>query len=250
MFRASPWISYEPSLDSRYPNSSDPIAPDFDDMDEDVDMDAPQISTLREEETPPPQPSHARTHKFRVKLLVNENKGSGSPSSSAARKAVAGQTEDEDGEDEDEEDEEDQLIDDDDDMNPTPPAPLPLPRHLDVPQKRRPSHKRKPKKTEKQIAEDERKAREKIHIPAGAQSPAPAITWFEVAPPESELNQGIAEGSSLDVGRSVNTIVAPQPLPPKISLKKKVAPRKAPAAPRSKAKACAKSALIASSIIV
>jgi hypothetical protein len=64
-------------------------------------MDAPQISTLREEETPPPQ-QPARTSKFRVKLLVNENTGG------AGKKDVL---EEEDGEDE-LEDEEDQLIDD------------------------------------------------------------------------------------------------------------------------------------------
>ncbi|CCM03664.1 uncharacterized protein FIBRA_05808 [Fibroporia radiculosa] len=86
-------------------------------MNEDVDMDAPQISTLREEETPEPQP--ARTSKFRVKLLVNEGKRSGS----STRKEVRGRSEDE----EDEEDEEeDQLIDDDDDDDVSQPIPTPV----------------------------------------------------------------------------------------------------------------------------
>ncbi|KAG9313950.1 hypothetical protein JVU11DRAFT_4724 [Chiua virens] len=46
-------------------------------MDDDVDMDAPQISTLREESTPPP----ARGSKLRVKLLVGDKKGTGKSSS-------------------------------------------------------------------------------------------------------------------------------------------------------------------------
>ncbi|KAI6031354.1 hypothetical protein BKA83DRAFT_4199118 [Pisolithus microcarpus] len=84
-------------------------------MDEDVDMDAPQISTLHEENTPPP----TRTSKFRVKLLVGEkkNRGKGSPPcvSAAARKSVqSGPTPIPSDEDIEEEDEEDQLIYDDD----------------------------------------------------------------------------------------------------------------------------------------
>ncbi|EIW87145.1 hypothetical protein CONPUDRAFT_149182 [Coniophora puteana RWD-64-598 SS2] len=91
----------------------------MDPMDEDVDMDAPQISTLREENTPPP----SRQSKFRVKLLVSE-KGSGSGASaspsSTPRKLptdippVPSETPEGDVGDDDE-DEEDQLIDDDDD---------------------------------------------------------------------------------------------------------------------------------------
>src|ERR1700733_5144090 len=80
-FRASAWISYEP--DSRLHGASD--------MDQDVDMDAPQISTLPEEETPPPQPT--RTSKFRVKLLVNEAKGGSPSSNSVSRLQTSGQGE-------------------------------------------------------------------------------------------------------------------------------------------------------------
>ncbi|KZT08594.1 uncharacterized protein LAESUDRAFT_811211 [Laetiporus sulphureus 93-53] len=109
MFRVSPWISYDPSPDIR----NDALARSnihFYNMSEDVDMDAPQISTLPEEETPEPQP--ARTSKFRVKLLVNEGKRSGSLGSSSSRKPAQGAS---DEEDEEEDEEEDQLIDDDDD---------------------------------------------------------------------------------------------------------------------------------------
>lgn len=91
-------------------------------MPEDVEMDAPQISTLRDEETPEPQPTPARTSKFRVKLLVNEKKAKRSTAStpSVPRKQPAPSVESED-EDEDEE-EEDQLIDDDEDES-KPPVP-------------------------------------------------------------------------------------------------------------------------------
>ncbi|KAJ8582093.1 hypothetical protein M405DRAFT_868118 [Rhizopogon salebrosus TDB-379] len=93
-------------------------------MDEDVDMDAPQISTLREENTPPPGPL-SRTSKFRVKLLVTEKKGKGkssSPSVSAANKKVipppppTPQTRAQSDDEVEEEDEEDQLIDDEDEL--------------------------------------------------------------------------------------------------------------------------------------
>lgn len=87
-------------------------------------MDAPQISTLREEETPEPQPTPARTSKFRVKLLVSEGKRAGSQTSSSSRKPQQGDSDDED--ELEEEEEEDQLIDDDDDTRPAPAAPVPL----------------------------------------------------------------------------------------------------------------------------
>jgi hypothetical protein len=143
VFRASPWITYEPLSESTNLAS---------DMNQDVDMDAPQISTLREEETPPPQPT--RTSKFRVKLLVNDTSGRASPSLTS-RTSVPGQGEDE-GE-EDDEDEEDQLIDDDDNVHAN--LPIPMPKHLDEGSKRKVSHKRKPKKTEKKAAEDEKKGK-------------------------------------------------------------------------------------------
>jgi len=88
-------------------------------MTDDVDMDAPQISTLREEETPEPQPNPNRTSKFRVKLLVGEGKRASS-ASSTPRKAPQGDSDDE----EEEDDEEDQLIDDDEEETKAP-APTP-----------------------------------------------------------------------------------------------------------------------------
>jgi hypothetical protein len=82
-------------------------------MTDDVDMDAPQISTLREEETPEPLPKGdpTRTSKFRVKLLLGEGSRAGSAAVTAEKAIANPHSEDED----DEDDEEDQLIDDDDD---------------------------------------------------------------------------------------------------------------------------------------
>ena len=69
MFRASPWITYDPPASAA--SDSQPSQP----MDNDTDMDAPQISTLHDDgESPPSNASPARTGKFRVKLLVNEAK--------------------------------------------------------------------------------------------------------------------------------------------------------------------------------
>ncbi|OBZ78641.1 hypothetical protein A0H81_01276 [Grifola frondosa] len=113
MFRVSPWITYDPSPDAR----NEPLVRSnihFYSMNEDVEMDAPQISTLREESTPEPQPTRT---KFRVKLLVNDRKHAGSRASSVSRKLAQGDSDEEEEEDEEdeEEEEEDQLIDDDDD---------------------------------------------------------------------------------------------------------------------------------------
>ena len=84
-----------------------------------MDMDAPQISTLREEETPEPQPNIARP-KPRVKLLMGDSKRTSSARSSPAQKP---QRDDSDDDEDDEDDEEDQLIDDDDDEPKAQPLP-------------------------------------------------------------------------------------------------------------------------------
>ncbi|PCH34090.1 hypothetical protein WOLCODRAFT_22452 [Wolfiporia cocos MD-104 SS10] len=121
MFRVTPWITYDPSPDARNETHSRTHSRShFITMNDDVDMDAPQISTLREEETPEPQPS--RTSKFRVKLLVNEGKlqRSASMGSSTSQRQLPGVSDEDEDEDEDEED---QLIDDDEEeMRPTPAA--------------------------------------------------------------------------------------------------------------------------------
>ncbi|KAJ3545542.1 hypothetical protein NM688_g5614 [Phlebia brevispora] len=119
MFRVSPWITYDPAPEARQEGLTR-TNNHFYNMPEDVEMDAPQISTLRDEETPEPQPTPARTSKFRVKLLVNENKakrnGGSGPSASHKHSAPSVESEEED---EDEEEEEDQLIDDEDEESKT-----------------------------------------------------------------------------------------------------------------------------------
>lgn len=93
-------------------------------MSDEIELDAPQISTLDEKETPEPQSATNRTSKFRVKLLVGSGKGS-----SDSRKVTQVESEDEDDDDEDEE--EDQLIDDDEDevkpVAPPPPVTITVP---------------------------------------------------------------------------------------------------------------------------
>lgn len=127
MFRASPWINYEPGADNRalaLPADHHPAHYNnrarlhYNIMNSDADMDAPQISTLREEETPPPQDRPTPTRgKFRVNLLVGKKDSANrrevpiAPAGSGSQR----QAESEDDEEEQDELEEDQLIDDDDD---------------------------------------------------------------------------------------------------------------------------------------
>lgn len=81
-------------------------------MDHDIQMDAPSISTLRDEQSPPPHPhTPHKTSKFRVKLLMSEGSSPSKESPLRHSTHVGGSEEEaEEGEDE----EEDQLIDDDD----------------------------------------------------------------------------------------------------------------------------------------
>ncbi|GLB43531.1 hypothetical protein LshimejAT787_1400430 [Lyophyllum shimeji] len=145
-------------------------------MDHDVDMDAPQISTLREEESPPPQPK-ASTSGRRSKTAHKPSPAWARP----RRKEI--NTDDEYDE---VEEEEDQLIDDDDElMKPVPAAALPNPGRPGDASKRKTSSKRKPRRGEKRIAEDERKEQEKaMSSQAGTLNLAPSMTWFEATPSE------------------------------------------------------------------
>src|SRR5216683_7877487 len=104
MFRASPWITYDPPASDTQPSQQ---------PENDAEMDAPQISTLHDEgESPPSNASPARTGKFRVKLLVTEAKmGTKFITFNGETGEEAGAAEEAD-EDEPDEDEEDELIDD------------------------------------------------------------------------------------------------------------------------------------------
>lgn len=249
VFRVSDWVEYEPTVESRnyIPNRNN-------EMDGDIDMDAPQISTLREEETPPPQRTPPHSSRFRVKLVAKESGNAPSPSGSdpywftigppRSQQGGAGHTEDED-DDDDGSDEEDQLIDDDDDMKPFPDAKMAALQAShpaeNSPKRKQPSHKRKPRKTEKRIAEEERKSREQA-MQADAANFAATMTWFEAIPSGSHPGEEPGHGGGLDVGLGID-VVPSEPILPKASPKKKPSPRKAPPAQRPKAKAPHKSVL-------
>lgn len=180
MFRVSPWVSYDPTTQTF-------------DMDQDIDMDAPEISTLKDEETPPPQPKASGSGR-RTKTKA--------PTAWPRPRRQENLTDDEYDE---VEEEEDQLIDDDEDelMKPVPVTALPNPsRSGEVAAKKRTSNKRKPRKSEKRIAEDERKAQEKAMTNAsGPIELAPTVTWFEATPSGSH-DANVKQSVSAPVGQS------------------------------------------------
>ncbi|KAF8079120.1 hypothetical protein FPV67DRAFT_1467583 [Lyophyllum atratum] len=188
MFRASPWVTYEPTTTQGHLSDSY-------DMDQDVDMDAPQISTLRESESPPPQPKASTSGR--------RSKTSHKPPPVWPRPRRKELNTDE--EYDEVEEEEDQLIDDDDElMKPVPAAALPNPARSGDSSKRKTSGKRKPRKSEKRIAEDERKAQEKaMSSQPGAPNLAPTMTWFEATPSEHPDDAGQADARPMSVSAPV-----------------------------------------------
>ncbi|KAJ7755023.1 hypothetical protein DFH07DRAFT_822607 [Mycena maculata] len=187
---------------------------------QDVDMDdaTPQISTLHQEDSPPPPPRRT------VKLLVKDTRAPGQTSSSRKRAHS---------DDELDEDEEDELIDDVDVVPPIVVPPVASSSSAaDSSAKRKAPSKRKPRKSEKKIAEEDRKAKEKI-MQAGAPSLAPTMTWFEVQ--ASKAHQHVGQMGTLDVGSVPLNIVSLDPGPSKPPPKKKAA-RKPPTVPRIRAK--------------
>ncbi|KAH9948184.1 Dopey, N-terminal-domain-containing protein [Amylocystis lapponica] len=201
MFRVSPWITYDPSADAR----TEPLIRSnthFYNMNEDVEMDAPQISTLREEETPEPAP--ARTSKFRVKLLVNEGKRAGSLTGPSLHKQTPAESDDEDEEDEDEED---QLIDDDDDDSVKWSAPPAIP----VPEPHVPASTRgSPTKRGQGRGRGGGRRRGR-----GAASNSAAVApTFEVAPSEAAATTGQGSVSEVWDPATATTSAIPAVLPP------------------------------------
>ena len=206
-FRASPWVSYEPSLltqqdrDQRVSGS---------DMDEDIDMDAPRISTLKAEESPPPS-SHKKTAASNKKRpQVTAMSGEGRARGSADKEA-------------DIEDEEDQLIDELDEEENGDAKPS---RTTDAAQKRKASAKRKPRKGDKKAADPEKKSKDR-GTPAGLPGAAPTISIFKANPADS-----------LD-GVELNTPLAPMAVASELSVpkgRKKVSPRMALSVPLAKGK--------------
>ncbi len=139
-------------------------------MDEDLDIEAPQISTLREEESPPP-------HK---KAVNSKKRPRPNPTSSEPWKRVIAGREADDVDDE--EDQLDELIDDDGNGNTTKASPSSRP--TDTAQKRKASAKRKPRKGEKKAGETEKKTKDKI-VPTSGQVIAPTISIFKANPADS-----------------------------------------------------------------
>ena len=212
-FRAAPWISY----------NAQP-------MDEDIEMDAPRISTLREEESPPPQ--QRKTASSRKPKSTPKGKTGEFPFLPRPRKESL--TDDEYDEPEEEED---QLIDDDDDeMNKPTPSQTPG-RSAEAGQKRKAPSKRKPRKSEKK-ADDDKKGKEK----QSQQTAPPTTPQITVETSEAEPSPPDLVGNTTAVPSNTPQDMPPEPItasklsPP---TKKKASPRKPPAVPRQRAKAAA-----------
>lgn len=237
-FRASPWVTYDPSTSTLQSQSQN--HPSDDEMDEDVDMDAPQISTLRDEDSPPPPPPPPPSQSPKKAASTRKTKAlpkSKKPidwaqiqirNSVAERKSPGSEDEPDEPEEE-----EDQLIDDDDDDIPKP-SPVPTPSSArstaDPSQKKKAAVKRKPRKSEKRPPDAaEKKTREKIPQPSGAHLVAPTMSWFEANP--TEPHDAVVEPEA--------PVSVEGPLKIKLSVpgKKKTSPRKPPAIPRAKTKA-------------
>ncbi|KAG6841562.1 hypothetical protein C0991_009597 [Blastosporella zonata] len=193
MFRVSPWVSYDPT--TQHSDSS---------MDQDINMDAPEISTLKDEESPPPQP--------KVSTSGRRTKTAKAPPAWPRPRRKEIHTDDEYDE---VEEEEDQLIDDDEDelMKPVPVTALPNPTRPGESPKKRISNKRKPRKSEKRQAEDERKAQAKVMTNvSGREDLAPTVTWFEATPSKLQ-DADVKESISAPVG--LTTSATPKKTPKK-----------------------------------
>ncbi|KAF9524081.1 hypothetical protein CPB83DRAFT_898225 [Crepidotus variabilis] len=203
-FRASPWVSYDPSANA--PHTRDPHVSGSE-MDDDADMEAPQISILRTEDTPPP------VHR---KAATNPKKR---PAASMATSTESR------GRKEEAEDEEDQLVDeliDDDSVDLSKGASRST---GDAGQKRKAPAKKKARK-EKKHGEVDKKGKDKTTpSEGGGHTIAPTLSMFKANP--AEYGEDGDSPSSIGVGTDLPT--------PKS--KKKTSPRKPPATARAKAPA-------------
>jgi len=219
-FRASPWVTYEPT--TSYPNRQQPHPAS--EMDGDVDMDAPQISTLREEATPPPASMKSKSKLGSIPWLKPPgwSKGpNGSPLHSGKSPHPPFPREDQD----EPEEEEDQLIDDDDDDAPQPSG-TSSSRPIENIQNRKLPAKRKSRKGNKTPGDAGGKSKEKIPDPLGAQNLAPTMSCFKATPAESHEDAETASISQIKAPNDTTLVKA----------KKKVSPRKPPTIPRAKTK--------------
>jgi len=160
------------------------------DRDEDVDMDAPQISILQDDKTPPPStPASLKPTKFKVKLLVNKK-----------RSASQALPEDDAGEDE-----EDELIDDDEEVpQPADPQPTLPPPPPAAPPKR--ASRSKAAKTGAGTSRRKSKAQ-----PAADTSQVENITWLEVSQPDGEGKPSKAALDSADTASVTSATTTKKP---------------------------------------
>lgn len=213
-FRASPWVTYEPA--TSYPNRQQPRPAT--EMDVDVDMDAPQISTLPEEATPPPTSVKSKSKSGWLKPHGwSTGKGPVGPPLHGGKSPHSPFTRD----DQDEAEEEDQLIDDDDDDTLQPSATS----SSRPTENRKLPPKKKARKGNKNTVETEEKSKEKVPDPLGTQNLAPTMSCFKATPVESHEDAETA---------TVSQIKAPNDVTP-VKAKKKVSPRR-PTIPRAKTK--------------
>lgn len=213
-FRASPWVSYEPNTSYSNRQQLRPTS----EMDGDVDMEAPQISTLREEATPPPasmkpKPGWLKPHGW--------SKGPNGPPVQSGKSPHSSFTRD----DQDEpEEEEDQLIDDDD--GGLQPSTISSSRLTDNVQNRKSPAKKKARKGNKTAVDAEEKSKEKVPDPLGAQNLAPTMSCFKATPVESHEDAETA---------TISQTMAPNESTP-VKAKKKVSPRRPLTMSRAKTK--------------
>ncbi|KAF8915026.1 hypothetical protein CPB85DRAFT_1295402 [Mucidula mucida] len=208
-------------------------------MEDDANMDAPQISTLRDEGTPPASSPAGSAGRLRVKLVVS-NKGQSPAVSVPAKRARS----DDEGEDE-EDDQEDQLIDDDDEVAASVSAPVEAaPAPAATPKRKAPA-KRKAKKID---VKDEPAGFDPNHIsltvapsesvsappakrkkveraakpPAAPRTVKPRVTKTKtvVSQLAAEDSGAVSEGFSGTAASSPVTMPSPEPeplLPPSVS---------------------------------
>ena len=206
-------MTYEPT--TSYPNRQQPRpAAPVTEMDVDVDMDAPQISTLPEEATPPPasvkfksKPGWSKPHGW--------SKGPSGPPLHSGKPPHSPFMRD----DQDELEEEDQLIDDDDDdaLQPSSSRPAEI---------RKLPAKKKARKGNKPTVETEEKPKEKVPDPLGTQNLAPTMSCFKATPVESHED---AETATIPQAKAPNDTTP-------VKAKKKVSPRRPTTMPRAKTK--------------
>ena len=211
-FRASPWVTYEPTIN--YPNRQQPRPAT--EMDADIDMDAPQISTLPEEATPPPASVKSKTKPGWPKTQ-GWSKGPNGPPLQSGKSPHPPSMRD----DQDEPEEEDQLIDDDDDALQPSAASSSRPT-----ENRKLPAKKKARKGIKITVETGEKSKEKVPEVLGTQNLAPTMSCFKATPVESHEDAETATISQTKVPNDATPV----------KTKKKVSPRRPLTMPRAKTK--------------